>query len=207
MSNSAVELIRIGLVLPRSPATWRSMRALRSASPSVGRRPRAESIVAFASGESFITASASETVQIGGSLACWCRTMAIASLTERSTHLASRSSASSAGGSTSSGEVGGDAGSAVAACVAGASGSTGGVRSSTRLPQPQVATSTSRATARNRRQSRPRSGTDWPGYGGMGISWRGKTTMLRGRKRRGQLPRRPGQPGNRWPSFSRLVAR
>ena len=103
MSNSAEVLIMIGLVLPRSPVTWRSIRASASACPGSGSRPSAERILALASGDVLSSARASGTEASEVSFACSSRRRASPSRTGRSIHLASRSSASSGGGVNGSG--------------------------------------------------------------------------------------------------------
>ena len=102
MSNSAEVLIMIGFVLPRSPATWRSIRAERSAAPSPGRRPSVERICRLIAGEVLRSASASATGPGAGSFACCSRMIASPSRTGRSIQVESPLSEASGGGSKGS---------------------------------------------------------------------------------------------------------
>ena len=205
MSNSALELIRIGLVLPRSPATWRSMRASRSASPFSGRRPRAERIVALAWDESFFRVSASATVPRTGSLDCCSRRTASASFTGRSIHLASRSSASSGGGSNAASGWADWRASAVVACAAGASGSATSRPFSERL-HPAAATAATQATAAHVHGAGART-VVWLKKTGLGDSGLRKSPDATGPRGAGSTFAGAVHSGNLCPSFSRFVAR
>jgi hypothetical protein len=102
ISNSADVLIMIGFVLPRSPATCRSIRAERSAAPSSGRRPSVERICLLMADDVLRRDRASATGPEGGSFACCSRRITSPSRTGRSIQPESPLSDSNGGGSKGS---------------------------------------------------------------------------------------------------------